>query len=611
MPPIIQSVLPFLNKLSDSPSGIGPEFGSENSRNASTEIPSDPNELKGFQAFAREVSGFLKKNNSSDTQFSDLGAADNADSRAELEDADALVGKDLQLEGRNLPGLPDMHASDSVSSTKDEEATGADQRLPSLVLERIAPAEHGQVADQTLHQRPDQKLDASTSVPFLRGSAAPENQDIGLVQEIAADTSTANTLGSANKGAIQNELSIDITDTSEQVPTTQVPHAIPSAASVPSARDLAAPLPSDSPLESQLSAQSQSPSLWSGRSSDLVDNQQTREVNTQAEATNLKRMPETQLGSWFSPESAGASSSEMAVSHKTQETKLLSESAFITDQRITKFDFDRFRIDSSGLDISLDEASALKDAVPANEKALGAASGLAPESMASFKETDLAKLAADSTRLLDAGGKAAASEVSAGLFSEASGSSGFSSSSGSLLSALPPSALSNSLSTSMSPSGLNLQDSLIQQALTSDITEKHWGGEVGGRIRLMMSAGISQAQMELNPAELGRMDILLSSEGDSTKLSFVVQNAMAKEALDLQLPRLREALAEQGISLEDTSVKDQSQQDAGAGGQKEQALVTSDAEDQVWDKEVALEIPANLDAIHSQNQSSNGIDAYA
>lgn len=93
--------------------------------------------------------------------------------------------------------------------------------------------------------------------------------------------------------------------------------------------------------------------------------------------------------------------------------------------------------------------------------------------------------------------------------------------------------------------------------------------EVLARVRMIQGRNGTEARLNLHPAELGRLQIAITSEGEATRVAFVVENAQAKEALEQAMPRLREFLQQAGLQLTDSSVAQQGGRDGadyGAGG---------------------------------------------
>ncbi|MFT5721068.1 MAG: flagellar hook-length control protein FliK [Motiliproteus sp.] len=86
-----------------------------------------------------------------------------------------------------------------------------------------------------------------------------------------------------------------------------------------------------------------------------------------------------------------------------------------------------------------------------------------------------------------------------------------------------------------------------------------WTSAASERISMMAGQNISTAELRLDPPELGSLRIRLTLQGDQASLSFASPHAHVREALEQQMPRLREMLAEGGLQLGQADVSDQSQ----------------------------------------------------
>ncbi|MEH8015904.1 flagellar hook-length control protein FliK [Rheinheimera muenzenbergensis] len=86
-------------------------------------------------------------------------------------------------------------------------------------------------------------------------------------------------------------------------------------------------------------------------------------------------------------------------------------------------------------------------------------------------------------------------------------------------------------------------------------------GQLQQRVSIMLRQNIQVAEIRLDPAGLGQMQIKIDVQQEQTNVQFVVQQPQAKELLEQQLPRLRELLQQQGIVLGEGSVQQQSQQE--------------------------------------------------
>jgi flagellar hook-length control protein FliK len=101
-----------------------------------------------------------------------------------------------------------------------------------------------------------------------------------------------------------------------------------------------------------------------------------------------------------------------------------------------------------------------------------------------------------------------------------------------------------------------------QLAVGTPFQQAQWGEAVAERVMWMSSQGLQEAEIHLNPSELGPMQVKVSVVNEQAHVSFVVNNATVREALDQNAIRLREMFNGEGLNLVDVDVSDQSQQQA-------------------------------------------------
>ncbi|WP_299005610.1 flagellar hook-length control protein FliK [uncultured Shewanella sp.] len=82
----------------------------------------------------------------------------------------------------------------------------------------------------------------------------------------------------------------------------------------------------------------------------------------------------------------------------------------------------------------------------------------------------------------------------------------------------------------------------------------------------MVSQGVQQAEIRLDPAELGQMMVRIQVQGDTTQVQFQVNQAQTRDLIEQALPRLKDMLAEQGMQLSEGQV---SYQDSHQGSYQE------------------------------------------
>jgi flagellar hook-length control protein FliK len=73
----------------------------------------------------------------------------------------------------------------------------------------------------------------------------------------------------------------------------------------------------------------------------------------------------------------------------------------------------------------------------------------------------------------------------------------------------------------------------------------------------MVSQQHQLAELNLNPPDLGPLQVVLSVNNDQASAAFVSQNPEVRQALEAALPRLKEMMAESGINLGNATVSDQ------------------------------------------------------
>ncbi|MCV6609545.1 MAG: flagellar hook-length control protein FliK [Amphritea sp.] len=95
-----------------------------------------------------------------------------------------------------------------------------------------------------------------------------------------------------------------------------------------------------------------------------------------------------------------------------------------------------------------------------------------------------------------------------------------------------------------------------------------WNQAVNERVMLLSSQNGRFAEIQLDPPELGSLQVKLQVKNEQVSVVFATPHAAVKDALEQGMPRLREMFEEQGMSLADSSVEDQSsgQQSDGESG---------------------------------------------
>ena len=98
----------------------------------------------------------------------------------------------------------------------------------------------------------------------------------------------------------------------------------------------------------------------------------------------------------------------------------------------------------------------------------------------------------------------------------------------------------------------------LPSSIGTPVSHPAWPSQLGQQlIQLVQRGGEQHVQMKLHPAELGPLSISLKMTEHGAQAQFLSAHAQVRQVIEQAIPQLREALAEQGISLSDTSVGEQ------------------------------------------------------
>nr|BFD40429.1 flagellar hook-length control protein FliK [Pseudomonas sp. FFPRI_1] len=143
-----------------------------------------------------------------------------------------------------------------------------------------------------------------------------------------------------------------------------------------------------------------------------------------------------------------------------------------------------------------------------------------------------------------------------------------------------------------------------------------WTDEVVNRVMYLSSTNLKSADIQLQPAELGRLDIRVHMIPDQqTQVTFMSAHAGVREALEGQMHRMRDMFNQQGLGQVDVNVSDQSrgwqgQEQAQQGQNRGSGSSTSGSrldagEDEVSNAVAAVDVPVQTVI------GSSAVDYYA
>ncbi|MGJ9418161.1 flagellar hook-length control protein FliK [Massilia sp. CMS3.1] len=124
---------------------------------------------------------------------------------------------------------------------------------------------------------------------------------------------------------------------------------------------------------------------------------------------------------------------------------------------------------------------------------------------------------------------------------------------------------------------LNAQATALQNAqaagsappdrLSARVGTPAWDNQVGQKVIWMVGGADQSATLELNPPDLGPVQVVLNVSNDMASVTFTSQQLEVRQALENALPRLREMMNESGIALGNATVNAGTEGRQGQDGQ--------------------------------------------
>ena len=138
----------------------------------------------------------------------------------------------------------------------------------------------------------------------------------------------------------------------------------------------------------------------------------------------------------------------------------------------------------------------------------------------------------------------------------------------------------------------------VQAAVVTPVTHDGWGDEFNQKVTWLATQHEQTAELHLNPPHLGPLDVVLNISGDQATALFTSPHAAVREAVEQAMPKLREMLADNGITLGNAMVNDQSPKEQQAGQADKQRSgnggLSGQAGDAVSASSVALPVRRHL-----------------
>ncbi len=133
----------------------------------------------------------------------------------------------------------------------------------------------------------------------------------------------------------------------------------------------------------------------------------------------------------------------------------------------------------------------------------------------------------------------------------------------------------------------------LQSSINVHVQSSAWSQGVTEKLSMMVNMQMQRAEIKLNPANLGPMEIQLSLKDDQASVNFISHHLPVREALDQALPRLREMFEQQGFDLVNVDV---SQHSAGQESNSDDINAEQASDDNQSAAENELQANININA---------------
>ena len=100
-------------------------------------------------------------------------------------------------------------------------------------------------------------------------------------------------------------------------------------------------------------------------------------------------------------------------------------------------------------------------------------------------------------------------------------------------------------------------------SLATPVTSSEFRAALGVQVSLLARAGVQQAELHLNPAEMGPVSIQIVLDGQQAQINFGADSALTRQVIEAGMPELASALRDAGLTLTGGGVSQH------AGGQRQ------------------------------------------
>ncbi|MGH1371892.1 MAG: flagellar hook-length control protein FliK [Cellvibrionaceae bacterium] len=444
----------------------------------------------------------------------------------------------------------DLDARDSDETFKKHMANSASEANESSVAASNTNSEasdkrrddkHGGDRGQEAKDQVKPKAESSDADTSTEGSVQSQHQEKTNSVEPSSEASTA----SEESGASVSSRDQDTSSTDESAEFTPLVSSL--AETSDSGTEASSEVIIDVPGDASISLESLADAVANTRS---LQDQESETHNTALDELVEDIIP---VASTAAPTAAPAASEQAAMA-SVAVSPAVGNSAVGTRQSFTSFQ------DTTGA-VTAEEGDSLATALEGRSAGSEAKSGAS-------KTVELMQLAENMPRPNQQTlNQQAASAVNLATQEMAKDGSLKSDASGSLREVSPL------IATTQRPASrpINVQQGSAQFTMPNQAKagQPQWQTAVAERVAIMATQRITSAEIQLDPPELGQLQVRVTLNQEQASVSFASQHAVVREALDQTAQKLRDMFDAEGLNLVDVDVSDQSfqqQAESGNGG---------------------------------------------
>ena len=140
---------------------------------------------------------------------------------------------------------------------------------------------------------------------------------------------------------------------------------------------------------------------------------------------------------------------------------------------------------------------------------------------------------------------------------------------------------------------------------TLPIYHKDFVNKLQEKVMVMVHQKIQQVEIQLDPPELGNVHVRVNLQNEQAAVQFVVQNQQAKEALEQNIDKLKNMMADSGVNVGDTNIEQGDRENDQQSLEQQQQFAANNGND------AELQEQAEPQQWQRQQVTSSGIDYFA